>query len=69
MTPSLFTQRIVGCGVRPIGLGILVIVMTGEIGFAASKLGTVHVTSAPATGELILLEPGAVGSPPTNGPP
>jgi hypothetical protein len=61
LTSSLFTQRIVACGVRPIGLGILVIVMTGQIDCVASKLGSVHVASAPATGEPILLDPGAVG--------
>ena len=65
---SLFTQRIVACGVRPVSLGILVIVMTGETGFAASKLGTVHVTSAPPTGQLILLDPGAVGVTTVNRP-
>ena len=58
---SLFTQRIVSSGVRPIGLGILVIVMTGQIECAASKLGSVRVTSARAAGELILLDPGPVG--------
>jgi len=58
---SLFTQRIIACGVRPISLGILVIVATGETTYAASKLWSVHVISAPATGELILLDPGAVG--------
>jgi hypothetical protein len=61
LTASLFTQRIVTCGVRPIGLGILVIVMAGQIDCVASKLGSVRVTSARATGELILLDPGAVG--------
>src|ERR1039458_704638 len=61
LTASLFTQRIVTYGVRPIGLGILVIVMTGQIDCVASKLGTVRVTSARAAGELILLDPGAVG--------
>ncbi|MCX6916893.1 MAG: hypothetical protein NT167_28295 [Verrucomicrobia bacterium] len=61
LTPSLFAQRIVASGVGAIGLGILVIVMAGEIGFAASKLGTVQVASAAATGGLILLEPGAIG--------
>src|ERR1019366_4206082 len=61
LTASLFTQRIVTCGVRPIGLGILVIVMAGQIDCVASKLGTVRVTSARAAGELILLDPGAVG--------
>src|ERR1019366_6316968 len=61
LTSSLFTQQIVACGVRPIGLGILVIVMTGQIDCVASKLGSVHVTGARATGEPILLDPGAVG--------
>ena len=50
LTSLLFTQQIVACGVRPIGLGILVIVMAGQIDCVASKLGSVHVTSAPATG-------------------
>ena len=61
LTSSLFTQRIVSSGVRPIGLGILVIVMTGQIDCVASKLGSVRVTSARAAGELILLDPGPVG--------
>jgi hypothetical protein len=57
---SLFTQRTVSYGVRPIGLGILVIVMTGQIACVASKLGTVRVTSAQVPGESIFLDPGAV---------
>jgi len=61
LTSSLFTQRIVPCGVRPISLGILVIVMTGQIDCVASKLGTVRVISSQAASELILLDPGAVG--------
>ena len=61
LTSSLFAQRIVACGVRPIGLGILVIVMAGQIDCVASKLGSVHVASAPASGEPIQLDPGAVG--------
>jgi hypothetical protein len=68
LTASLFMQRIVTYRVRPIGLGILVIVMTGQIDCVASKLGTVRVTSARATGEPILLDPGAVGVT-TPGPP
>src|ERR1035441_2266519 len=68
LTSSLFTQRIVDCGVRPIGLGILVIVMAGQIDCVASKLGSVHVTGARATGELILLDPGAVGVTTTDRP-
>jgi hypothetical protein len=35
--------------------------MAGQIDCEASKLGSVHVTGARATGELILLDPGAVG--------
>ena len=58
---SLFTERIVTHGVRPIGLGILAIVMTGQIDCVASKLGTVRVASAQAAGEPIQLDPGAVG--------
>src|ERR1035437_8235751 len=61
LTSSLFTQRIVACGVRPIGLGILVTIMAGEMGCVASKLGRRHVTSAPATREPIPVDPGAVG--------
>ena len=61
LTASLFIQRIVTYGVRPIGLGILVIAMSGQIDCVASKLGTVRVTSAQAPGEFILLDPGAVG--------
>jgi hypothetical protein len=68
LTSSLFTQRIVACGVRPIGLGILVIVMAGQIDCVASKLGSVHVISAPATGEPIQLDPGAVGVTTTDRP-
>lgn len=60
MLPVL-THRIVPSGMRPIGLGILVIVMTGEIGCAAPKPGSAHRTSAPATDEPIQLDPGAVG--------
>src|ERR1035438_9655780 len=62
LTSLLSPQQIVACGVRPSGLGILVIVMAGQIDCVASKLGSVHVTGARATGELILLDPGAVGS-------
>jgi hypothetical protein len=61
LTSSLFTQRIVSSEVLPIGLGILVIVMTGQINCLASKLGSVRVTMARAAGELILLDPGPVG--------
>ena len=40
LTASLFMQRTVTHRVRPIGLGILVIVMAGQIDCVASKLGT-----------------------------
>ena len=61
LTTSLFTQRILSSGMRPIGLGILMIIMTVEMGCATPKLGSIRVTSGPATGEPILLDPGAVG--------
>lgn len=61
LTTSLFIQRIVSSGMRPIGLGILVIIMTIEMGYATPKLGIIRVTSGPATGQPILLDPGAVG--------
>jgi len=60
LTASLFMQRTVNHRVCPIGLGILAIVMTGQIDCVASKLGTVRVTSAQALGESIFLDPGAV---------
>jgi hypothetical protein len=60
LTASLFMQRTETHRVRPIGLGILAIVMTGQINCVASKLGTVRVTSAQAPGESIFLDPGAV---------
>ena len=61
LNSALFNQRIVSSQVRPIGLGILVIIMTSGIDSVASKLGSVHVGRGPASGEPILLDPGAVG--------
>jgi hypothetical protein len=46
---------------RPIGLGILVIVMTGEIGCIAPKPGNSLRSGAPVNDEPLVLDPGAVG--------
>jgi len=48
-------------GMHPIGLGILVIAMAGQIGCATPKRASVHLTSGPTTGQPIQLDPGAVG--------
>ncbi|MEI2723677.1 MAG: ECF-type sigma factor [Verrucomicrobiota bacterium] len=48
-------------GLRPIGLGILVVALNREIVWAASSLANPGRSSGPASEELVLLDPGAVG--------
>ena len=43
------------------GVGILVVVLNGQIVWAAPKLANVGRSSAPATEEFFLLDPGAIG--------